>query len=173
MFSAIPFILRGGGFILGNPNTSFTVVVVLRSPIHANEPSEYNGMLYRTSNRVLNNGIKVIILICMDGTSQYHHYQLYRMTPLSYHGYSVSGSSSQQYGFHQFFFIIKTFRDSRLLKYLINKELMTFSNKIQAKTFTMLDSLHWCAKQRNRTSLVLGELWYTYQSFSIIIYFNL
>ena len=31
------------------------VVVVLRSPIHANEPSEYNGMLYRTSNRVLNN----------------------------------------------------------------------------------------------------------------------
>ena len=50
------------------------VVVVLRSPIHANEPSEYNGMLYRTSNRVLNNGIKVIILICMDGTSQYHHH---------------------------------------------------------------------------------------------------
>ena len=39
----------------------FLVVVVLRSPIHANEPSEYNGMLYRTSNRVLNNGIKVII----------------------------------------------------------------------------------------------------------------
>ena len=51
------------------------VVVVLRSPIHANEPSEYKGMLYRTSNRVLNNGIKVIILICMDGTSQYHHHQ--------------------------------------------------------------------------------------------------
>ena len=50
------------------------VVVVLRSPIHANETSEYNGMLYRTSNRVLNNGIKVIILICMDGTSQYHHH---------------------------------------------------------------------------------------------------
>ena len=54
----------------------FWVVVVLRSPIHANEPSEYNGMLYRTSNRVLNNGIKVIILICMDGTSQYHHHQV-------------------------------------------------------------------------------------------------
>ena len=54
-----------------------TVVVVLRSPIHANEASEYNGMLYRTSNRVLNNGIKVIILICMDGTSQYHHHQSY------------------------------------------------------------------------------------------------
>ena len=55
------------------------VVVVLRSPIHANEPSEYNGMLYRTSNGVLNNGIKVIILICMDGTSQYHHYHQYAM----------------------------------------------------------------------------------------------
>ena len=52
-----------------------SVVVGLRSPIHANEPSEYNGMLYRTSNRVLNNGIKVIILICMDGTSQYHHHR--------------------------------------------------------------------------------------------------
>ena len=58
------------------PNSIWEVVVVLRSPIHANEPSEYNGMLYRTSNRVLNNGIKVIILICMDGTSQYHHYHL-------------------------------------------------------------------------------------------------
>ena len=55
----------------------FLVVVVLRSPIHANEPSEYNGMLYRTSNRVLNNGIKVIILICMDGTSQYHHHPIF------------------------------------------------------------------------------------------------
>ena len=58
----------------GGMSSYLRVVVVLRSPIHANEPSEYNGMLYRTSNRVLNNGIKVIILICMDGTSQYHHY---------------------------------------------------------------------------------------------------
>ena len=41
--------------------------------------------------------------------------------------------------FHQFLFIIKTFRDSRLLKCLINKELMTFSNKIQAKTFKWPD----------------------------------
>ena len=61
--------------LLNTTITNFRVVVVLRSPIHANEPSEYNGMLYRTSNRVLNNGIKVIILICMDGTSQYHHHQ--------------------------------------------------------------------------------------------------
>ena len=57
------------------PQSVIWVVVVLRSPIHANEPSEYNGMLYRTSNRVLNNGIKLIILICMDGTSQYHHHR--------------------------------------------------------------------------------------------------
>ena len=33
------------------------------------------GMLYHTSNRVLNNGIKVIILIFMDGPSQYRTYQ--------------------------------------------------------------------------------------------------
>ena len=46
--------------------------------------------------------------------------------------------------FHQFLFIIKTFRDSRLFKYLINKELiMTFSNKIQAKTFTWPDMLFY------------------------------
>ena len=61
--------------MLAHKDIKTLVVVVLRSPIHANEPSEYNGMLYRTSNRVLNNGIKVIILICMDGTSQYHHHQ--------------------------------------------------------------------------------------------------
>ena len=51
------------------------VVVVLRSPIHGNEPSEYNGTLYYTSNWELNNGIKVIILICIDGTSQYHNHR--------------------------------------------------------------------------------------------------
>ena len=28
----------------------------------------------------------------------------------------------------------------------------------------MLDRLHWCTKQRNRTSVLLGELWYTYQA---------
>ena len=55
--------------------------------------------------------------------------------------------------FHQFLFIIKTLWDSRLLKYLINKELMPFRNKIQAKTFKWPDmsfyarKLTWCAKQ--------------------------
>ena len=72
----IIWILSQVPFIILAASTDFVVVVVLRSPIHANEPSEYNGMLYRTSNRVLNNGIKVIILICMDGTSQYHHHRL-------------------------------------------------------------------------------------------------
>ena len=67
------------------------VVVVLRSPIHANEPSEYNGMLYRSSNRVLNNGIKVIILICMDGTSQYHHY--HNMSRILVHTHIHTGQS--------------------------------------------------------------------------------
>ena len=65
------------------PTNQEMVVVVLRSPIHANEPSEYNGMLYRTSNRVLNNGIKVIILICMDGTSQYHHHPRNEQTQIT------------------------------------------------------------------------------------------
>ena len=40
-----------------------------------------------------------------------------------------------------FLFIIKTFRDMRLLKYLTNKELMTFINKRQAKTFTWPDMI--------------------------------
>ena len=39
-----------------NMEPKISVVVVLRSPIYSNEPSEHNGMLYRTSNRVLNNG---------------------------------------------------------------------------------------------------------------------
>ena len=43
-----PGIFQYPGFIDKYPG--IWVVVVLRSPIHANEPSEYNGMLYRTSN---------------------------------------------------------------------------------------------------------------------------
>ena len=39
----------------------------------------------------------------------------------------------------------KTFRESRLLKYLINEELITFSNKIQAKTFTWPDMSFLCS----------------------------
>ena len=38
--------------------------------------------------------------------------------------------------FRLFLFISKTFRGSWLLKYLFKTELMTFSHKIQAKTFT-------------------------------------
>ena len=79
------------------------VVVVLRSPIHANEPSEYNGMLYRTSNRVLNNGIKVIILICMDGTSQYHHHRN------EYHCTWESANVNWRNNENQFFYIQAVF----------------------------------------------------------------
>ena len=78
------------------------VVVVLRSPIHANEPSEYNGMLYRTSNRVLNNGIKVIILICMDGTSQYHHHQQFAFKLCGYGGSIFPTHHSLMFPGHHF-----------------------------------------------------------------------
>ena len=53
---------------------------------------------------------------------------------------------------------------------------MTFSYKIQAKTYTWPDMsfyaryrFHWCAKQRNRMIVLLGELWYTYQ-YLVLIY---
>ena len=76
-----------------------------------------------------------------------------RMTPLSYHGYSVSGSSSQQSGgIHLKLFCLfssilvhhKNFLRPLVIKVPINKELKTFSikllsNKIQAKTFTWPD----------------------------------
>ena len=73
--------------------------------------------------------------------------------------------------FHQFLTIAKTFRGNRLLKYLINLELIWLSaTKYKPKLshgltcHFMLDRLYWCAKQRNRTSMLLAELWYTYQS---------
>ena len=37
----------------------------------------------------------------------------------------------------------------------------------------MLDSLHWCAKQRNRTSVLLGELWYIYISVHLVSIYTL
>ena len=68
----------------------------------------------------------------------------------------------------------KTFRDSWLLKYLINKKKKKKKKKKITSRFSvtrykpklshaltchfMLDSLHWCPKQRNRTSVLLGEL---------------
>ena len=84
-----------------------------------------------------------------------NQYKLYRMTPLSYHGYSVSGSSNQRCDgiplkllclFSAILVHHKDFSRSRLFKYLINKELMTFSNKIQAKTFTRPDMLFYARK---------------------------
>ena len=78
-----------------------------------------------------------------------NQYKLYRMTPLSYHGYSVSGSSSQQCSgiplkllclFSSILVHHKNFlRQSVIKVHLINKEHLIFSNKIQAKTFTWPD----------------------------------
>ena len=98
-------------------------------------------------------------------------------TKLSYHDYSVSGSSSQRCSgtllkllrlFSSIFVHSKTFRSSWLLKYLINIELIKLSaTEYKSKLLRgltchfMLDRLHWCTKQRNRTSVLLGELWYT------------
>ena len=106
-----------------------------------------------------------------------------------YHEYSVSGPSNQQGSgipfkllclFSSIIFLLitkkkkqkktktKPFRGSRLLKYLINVELIWLSVTRYKPKLTdglichfMLDRLHWCAKQRNRTSVLLGELWYT------------
>ena len=62
--------------------------------------------------------------------------------------------------FYQFLIITKTFRGSQLLKYLIKIELIWLSvTKHKPKLLHgltchfMLDRLHWCAKQRNRTSV--------------------
>ena len=57
----------------------------------------------------------------------------------------------------------KTFTRYSIIKYLINVKPITSSHKIQAclhglTCHFMLDRLHWCAKQRNRTSMLLGEL---------------
>ena len=74
-------------------------------------------------------------------------YKLFRMTPLSYHDYSVSGSSRQQCtgiplkllcSFSSTLVHHKNF----FVKYLITNQcrsLMTFRNKIQTKTFTWPD----------------------------------
>ena len=67
------------------------------------------------------------------------------MTPLSYHGYSVSELSSQQCSgillqllclFSSFLFHYKTFTRYLIIKYIINVKPTTSSHKIQAKTFT-------------------------------------
>ena len=58
------------------------------------------------------------------------------------------------------------------VKYLINIDLIWLSlTRYNPKLshgltcyFMMLDRLHWCAKQRNWTRVLLGELWYTYKS---------
>ena len=109
-----------------------------------------------------------------------NQYKLYRMTSLSYQGYSVSVSSSQQCGgtplkllclFSSILVHYTNFSRQSLIKVpksIKNSWLsVTWYKPKLSHGMTchfMLDSLHWCAKQRNRTSMLLGELWYTYQS---------
>ena len=79
------------------------------------------------------------------GFIQGNQYKLYRMTPLSYHGYSVSESSSQWCSgtllkllclLSSFLVHYKTFTSYSIIKYLINVKPITSSHKVQAKTFT-------------------------------------
>ena len=74
-----------------------------------------------------------------------NQYKLYRMTPLSYHGYSVSETSIQRCSgillkllclFSSFLFHYKIFTWYWIINHLINVKLITSSHKIQAKTFT-------------------------------------
>ena len=98
---------------------------------------------------------------------------------LSYHDYSVSRSSSQHCSgmplkllclFSSIFVRYKNFPEA-VGYYLINVELIWLSATKYKPKFShglmchfMLDRLNWWAKQRNRTSVLPGELWYTYQS---------
>ena len=71
----------------------------------------------------------------------------------------------------------KTFRDSRLLKYLVSKELMLSVTRYKPKLshgltcHFMLDSLHWCAKQRNSNKRAPGRVVIYISPFSINLYF--
>ena len=112
--------------------------------------------------------------------------QAFRMTPLSYHNYSVSGSSSQKCSgiplkLLCLFSSILVHQKNFLVKYLISIDLLGLSEtKYKSKLshgltcHFMLDRLCWCAKQWNRTSVLLGELWYTCISqFSLNLHFSL
>ena len=88
-------------------------------------------------------------------------------TALSYHDYSVSGSSRQQCSgiplkllclFSSILFHHKNF----FVKYLISIDLLWLSETRYKPKLShglichfMLDRLHWCAKQKNRTSVLL------------------
>ena len=94
---------------------------------------------------------------------------------LSYCDYSISGSSIQLCSgmllkilclFSSIFVYYKKFQGSRLLKYLNQYRTHRLpATKYKPKLlhgltcYFMLGRLHWCAKQRNRTSVLLGYLW--------------
>ena len=72
--------------------------------------------------------------------TKWHHYHI--MT-IQFQGHPVNSAVATlktfYVCFHQFLPITKTFRGNRLLKYLINLELVAFSHKVQAKTFIWPD----------------------------------
>ena len=87
--------------------------------------------------------------------------------------FRVIQPTEQWHTFKTFMFVFINSCSSQKLfvKYLTNIDLIWLSvTRYKPKLshgqtcYFMLDRLHWCAKQRNRTSVLLGELWYTYKS---------
>ena len=107
---------------------------------------------------------------------------------LSYHDYSVSGSSRQHCSgiplkllclFSSIFVQNKNFPVA-VGYYLINIELIWLSATKYKPKFShglmchfLLDRLHWCAKQRDRTSVLLASCDIHISPFSINLHFNL
>ena len=52
-----------------------SVMVVLRSPIHANEDYDLYSIVKYSVGCAVEHAFVFTWLICMNGTSQYHHYQ--------------------------------------------------------------------------------------------------
>ena len=78
--------------------------------------------------------------------TEWHHYHILSIQFQSHPANSAVAYLKNFYVcFHQFLFITKTFRGSRLFKYLINIELMTFSDKIQAKQSKGIEQAFSCS----------------------------
>ena len=57
---------------------SIVVMVVLRSPIHANKDYDLYSVVEFSVRCAVEHAIVFTWLICMNGTSQYHHYPIDR-----------------------------------------------------------------------------------------------
>ena len=108
--------------------------------------------------------------------TEWHHYHIMN---IQFQGHPVYIAMAFIKKFHvcfyQFLIITKTFRGSQLLKYLIKIELIWLTvTKHKPKLLLgltchfMLDRLHWCAKQRNRTSVPWASCDIHISPFSII-----